>query len=285
MKIYTVPTGNMKLDGGAMFGVVPKSLWSKQYEADDNNMVPISLRSLFVVDGDRRILFDNGVGDKQDEKFFGYYYLFGNDTLEGSLRKLGYVPEDITDMVLTHLHFDHCGGSIRYNDDRSSLETVFPNARYWVGKSQWELAQHPNRLERASLLEENFKSIEESGQLELIDRETQLTPGIRLRLYDGHTVGQIIGIINYGDSTIVNTGDLIPLAGNISLSWVCGYDTQPLVTLREKEAFLKESLARDYIYYFYHDLHNECCTLKETEKGIRPDRIFPLSDVTSVGKA
>lgn len=281
MKIYTVPTGNMKLDGGAMFGVVPKVLWSRQYQADENNLLTISMRSLFIVDGDRKILFDNGVGDKQDDKFFGYYYLSGNDTLEGSLNKLGYSPEDITDMVLTHLHFDHCGGSVKYNDDRTKLQTVFPNAKYWVGKPQWELAQNPNRLEGASLLEENIKPIGESGQMELIEDDFQLTPNVKLRLFHGHTVGQIVGLIKYGDKTIVNTGDLIPLLGNISMSWVCGYDTQPLVTLREKGAFLKESLENDYIYYFYHDLENECCTLKDTIKGIRPERIFKISEITA----
>ena len=281
MKIYTVPTGNMKLDGGAMFGVVPKVLWSRQYQADENNLIPISMRSLFIVDGNRKILFDNGVGDKQDDKFFGYYYLSGDDTLEGSLKKLGYGPEDITDMVLTHLHFDHCGGSVKYNEDRTKLKTVFPNARYWVGKPQWELAQNPNRLEGASLLEENIKPIDESGQLELVEDDFQLTPNVRLRQFHGHTVGQIIGLIKYGDKTIVNTGDLIPLVGNISLSWICGYDTQPLVALTEKGEFLKESLENDYIYYFYHDLDNECCTLKDTNKGIRPDRIFPLSEINS----
>jgi len=281
MKIYTVPTGNMKLDGGAMFGVVPKVLWQKQYESDENNLIPISLRTLMVVDGDRRILFDNGVGDKQDEKFFGHYYLSGDDTLEGSLQKLGFGLEDITDMVLTHLHFDHCGGSVRYNDDRTELQTVFPNARYWVGRPQWELAQNPNRLERASLMKENIIPIEESGQLELINGDHQLSPNVKLRLYDGHSVGQIIGFIQYGEKTIVNSGDLIPLMGNVSLAWVCGYDTQPLVTLKEKQEFLDEALDGNYILYFYHDLENQCCTLHKTEKGIRPEASFQLSEIST----
>ena len=280
MKIYTVPTGNMKLDGGAMFGVVPKSLWSRQYEADENNMVSISMRSLLVVDGDRKVLFDNGIGDKQDDKFFGYYYLFGEDTLEGSLKNLGYGPEDITDMVLTHLHFDHCGGSIKYDDDRSQLKTVFPNAKYWISKPQWDLALNPNRLEAASLLEENIRPIEQSGQMELIETDHQLNQNIKLRLFYGHTAGQLIALINYGEKTIVNTGDLIPLVGNISMSWVCGYDTRPLATLREKTRFLTESLKNNYTFYFYHDLDNECCTLKDTIKGIRAERTFPLSDIT-----
>lgn len=280
MEIYTVPTGNMKLDGGAMFGVVPKSLWSRQYQADENNMIPISLRSLFIVDGDRRILFDNGVGDKQDHKFFSYYYLFGDDTLEASLEKLGYGVGDITDMVLTHLHFDHCGGGVKFNGDGTQLEPVFPNARYWVGKDQWEAGLNPNRLEKASLLKENFKPIGESGQLELVQDNMMLTPDIQLRLYHGHTAGQIVGLIDYNGRTLVNSGDLIPLVGNISMSWVCGYDTRPLVTLDEKAVFLKEALENDYVLYFYHDLENECCTLKDTVKGIRADRVFPLSEFT-----
>ena len=279
MEFYTVANGNMKLDGGAMFGVVPKVLWNRQYEADENNLINISMRSLLVVDGERRILFDNGIGDKQDKKFFGYYYLNGLDTLTGSLAELGYGPEDITDMVLTHLHFDHCGGSIKYNEDRSKLVTVFPQARYWVSKPQWELAMHPNRLEGASLLRENILPIKESGQLELFEGEYDLTPNVQFRLFNGHTIGQNIALIRFGDQTIVNNADLMPMLGNISMSWVCGYDTQPLVTLREKEDFLKESLEHNYIYYFYHDLENQCCTLKQTEKGIRPDRILPLKQV------
>ena len=282
MEIYTVANSHMKLDGGAMFGIVPKVLWTRQYEADENNMVNISMRSLLVVDGERRILFDNGIGDKQDEKFFGYYYLNGTDTLEDSLDKLGYGLDDITDMVLTHLHFDHCGGSIKYNEDRSGLTTVFPKARYWVSKQQWTLAMDPNRLEAASFLRENFLPIRECGQLELFEGVYDLTPNIQFRLFNGHTAGQIIALIRYGDRTIVNAADLVPLMGNIPMSWICGYDTQPLVALLEKEDFLKESLENNYIYYFYHDLENQCCTLKQTEKGIRPDRSFPLDQVTNI---
>jgi glyoxylase-like metal-dependent hydrolase (beta-lactamase superfamily II) len=262
-----------------MFGIIPKSLWTRQYEADENNMVNISMRSLFVIDGNRRILFDNGIGDKQDDKFFGYYYLNGTDTLQGSLAELGYGLEDITDMVLTHLHFDHCGGSVKYNEDRSELTSVFPQARYWVSKPQWDLAMNPNRLEAASFLQENFLPIRERGQLELFEGEYELTPNVRFRLFDGHTAGQNISLIRYGDRTVVNMADLVPLIGNIPMSWVCGYDTQPLVALREKEDFLKESVNNNYIYYFYHDLENQCCTLKQTEKGIRPGQPFPLSQI------
>jgi glyoxylase-like metal-dependent hydrolase (beta-lactamase superfamily II) len=281
MEIYTVACGNMKLDGGAMFGIVPKSLWQKQYEADENNMIAISMRSLLVVDGERRILFDNGIGDKQDEKFFSYYYLFGDDSIEGSLDKLGLGMGDITDMVLTHLHFDHCGGSVVSAGEGEEYRTAFPNARYWVSRQQWDLAQKPNRLEKASLLKENVNPIMDSGQLELFGEDFELTPNVQLRLYDGHTVGQAIALVHCNGQTIVNAADLIPLAGNISMSWVCGYDTQPLVTLREKADFLKESLVNGYIYYFYHDLETQCCTLKDTVKGIRPERTFDLAEIAS----
>ena len=237
------------------------------------------MRSLMVVDGDRCILFDNGIGDKQDHKFFSYYYLFGDETIEGSLASLGMKVEDITDMVLTHLHFDHCGGSIKFSQDGSALIPVFPNARYWVSRQQWDLAHDPNKLEGASFLEENYDPIKTSGQLELFDKSFELTANVQLRLYDGHTLGQAIGLVSYNGKTIVNTADLIPLAGNISMSWVCGYDTQPLVALQEKAEFLKESLANDYIFYFYHDLDTQCCTLKDTMKGIRPDERFDLNKI------
>ena len=282
MEIYTVANGNMKLDGGAMFGIVPKSLWQKQYVADENNMVSISMRSLLVVDGDRRILFDNGIGDKQDHKFFSYYYLFGDDNVEGSLGKLGFKVDDITDMVLTHLHFDHCGGSIKYNEDKSKLQTVFPNARYWVSRQQWDLAHDPNKLEGASFLEENYDPIKTRGQLDLFDKEFELTPNVQLRLYNGHTLGQTIALIFFNGKTIVNVADLIPLAGNISMSWICGYDTQPLIALKEKDDFLNESIANNYIYYFYHDLETQCCTLKDTIKGIRPDERFDLTEISGL---
>ncbi|HEC43388.1 MAG TPA: MBL fold metallo-hydrolase [Bacteroides sp.] len=279
MEIYTVACGNMKLDGGAMFGVVPKSLWEKQYPADENNMVKISMRSLLVIDGDRKILFDNGIGDKQDHKFFSYYYLFGDDSLTGSLNALGLTPDDITDMVLTHLHFDHCGGSIKYNEDKSELLTVFPNAQYWASNKQWDLAQNPNKLEGASFLKENVDPIKDKGQLKLFDGELDLTPSIQLRQFDGHTEGQAIALVHYNGKTIVNNADLIPLVGNISMSWVCGYDTQPIVSLKEKADFLKESLENNYIYYFYHDLENQCCTLKDTMKGVRADEMFKLKSI------
>jgi len=266
------------LDGGAMFGVVPRVLWSRQYAPDKDNRINISMRSLLVIDGDRKILFDSGIGTKQDSRFFGFYFLNGDYSLDKSLADLGLNVTDITDIVHTHLHFDHCGGSIKYNEDRSSLLPVFPNATYRVSRAQWELALNPNKLEGASFLKENILPMQESGQLHLFDREFDLTPNVNIRLFHGHTSGQAVALVRYKDRTLVNIADLMPLVGNISMSWVCGYDTQPLVTLAEKEDFLKESLEGGYTYYFYHDLEHECCSLKDTPKGIRTDRTFTLAE-------
>jgi glyoxylase-like metal-dependent hydrolase (beta-lactamase superfamily II) len=276
MELHLVRSENLMLDGGAMFGVVPKVLWSRQYNADKDNRINISMRSLLVADGERKILFDSGIGDKQDSKFFGFYFLNGGYNLDRSLATLGLDVNDITDVVHTHLHFDHCGGSIRYNEDRSRLFTTFPQARYWVSKTQWELAMNPNKLEGASFLKENIMPMQGNGQLQLFEQEFDLTPNVHIRLFHGHTAGQAIALIRYRRRTLVNIADLMPLAGNISMSWVCGYDTRPLITLEEKADFLRESLAGGYTYYFYHDLEHECCSLKDTPKGIRPDRFFTL---------
>lgn len=281
MELYSIPAGNLKLDGGAMFGIVPKVLWEKLYQADEKNLVNCSMRCLLVVDGDRKILFDSGIGDKQDEDFLKYYYLNGEDTLTVSLARNGFSTADITDHVITHLHFDHCGGSIRYNEDKSDLVTVFPNATYWVNHLQWNLSHIPNRLEGASFLKENIEPVEKSGQLKLFDSDFDLTPNVSIRLFNGHTMGQAIGLIRYKNRTIVNISDFIPTAGNISLSWISGYDTNPLTSLVEKEQFLKESLENEYIYFFYHDLERECCTLQDTAKGIRMDKVFTLNDFMS----
>ncbi|MCK5464486.1 MAG: MBL fold metallo-hydrolase [Bacteroidales bacterium] len=279
MEIYTVPNGNMKLDGGAMFGIIPKSLWQKQYMADENNMVRISMRSLLVVDGDRRILFDNGIGDKQDHKFFSYYYLFGDYTIEGSLGKLGLKVEDITDMVLTHLHFDHCGGSIKYNDDRTAYEPAFPNATYWVSKAQYEWATNPNHRESASFLKENIYPIKESGKLNLIEEEGEILPNISVRIFNGHTEGQIIPLINYHGRTVAFMADLLPASTHIPMPWIMAYDTKPLLSLDDKTRFYKEAVPRDFVLFFEHDLYNECCTLQDTPKGVRVKETFKLSEI------
>jgi len=278
MKLFSIPTGNLKLDGGAVFGIIPKVLWEKMYPADEHNLINCAMRCLLVEDGDRKILFDSGIGDKQNEDFLKHYHLNGEDTLIGSLSKHGYQPEDITDHVITHLHFDHCGGSIKYNDRRTNLLTVFPNANYWISHLQWNLAKIPNRLEGASFLKENIEPVEKSGQLKLFDTDFNLTPNIRIRLFNGHTLGLAIGIIQYNNRTIVNISDLIPMTGNIPLSWISGYDTNPLNALIEKEQFLEESLKNNYVYFFFHDLERECCDLQQTPKGIRLSRVFTLDD-------
>jgi glyoxylase-like metal-dependent hydrolase (beta-lactamase superfamily II) len=279
MQLYAIPTGNFKLDGGAMFGVVPKSLWSKHYPADENNLINMAMRCLLVVDGDRKILINNGMGDKQSEKFFGHYYRNGDDALVKSLAAHGYSPEDITDMFLTHLHFDHCGGSVKYKADGNGFETVFPNATYWISQRQWDWAMHANRRESASFLKENIKPIEESGRLKLFDQAGELFPGIEVKMYNGHTDGQAIPFIQYKGKTLVFTSDLLPTAAHLPLPWVMSYDTRPLITLDEKEQFLEEVLEKNYILFFEHDLYNECCTLMMTEKGIKVDKQFKVGDI------
>ena len=279
MKLYKIETGNLKLDGGAMFGVVPKSLWSKAYPEDENNLCNWSMRCLLVVDGDRKILIDNGIGDKQDWKFLRHYHLNGEATLEGSLKEVGFTPEDITDVILTHLHFDHCGGSIIYNEDRSGYKLAFPNATYWTSRQQYNWAIEPNHREQASFLKENILPIEESGHLKLIEEEGEFLPNITAKLYHGHTEGQVIPHIKYNGKTIVFMADLLPSTAHIPMPWIMAYDTRPLQTLKDKERFYKEALENDYILFLEHDLYNECCTLKRTEKGVMLDRTFDLKEV------
>ena len=279
MELYSIETGNLKIDGGAMFGVVPKVMWSKVYPADDNNLCNWSMRCLLIVDGDRKILIDNGMGDKQGEKFIRHYYLNGDDTLEKSLAKYGFITDDITDMVLTHLHFDHCGGSIKYNEDRSRLIPTFKNADYWIGKRQWDLAIDPNRRDKASFLKENILPIQESGKLNFIENEGLLFPNVSIRFFHGHTDGQVIPFINYKGKTIVYMADLMPAVAHIPLSWIMAYDMHPLITLQEKQDFLEEALQNDYILFFEHDIYQECCNLQQTEKGIRAKETFGISDL------
>lgn len=279
MKLYSIETGNFKLDGGAMFGVVPKVLWSKQYPADENNLCNWAMRCLLVVDGDRKILIDNGIGDKQDERFLKHYYLNGEDTLDKSLAALGFTKDDITDMVLSHLHFDHTGGSIEWNEDRSTLRPAFKNARYWVSRAQWEWATKPNNREKASFLAENILPIQESGQLQIIEEEGEIFPHFSVKLFDGHTDGQIIPHINYHGRTVVFMADLLPSTVHIPIPWVMAYDTRPLLTLKEKEAFFKEAIEKEYVLFFEHDIYNECCTIQDTPKGPRVKEVFSLKDL------
>jgi glyoxylase-like metal-dependent hydrolase (beta-lactamase superfamily II) len=279
MKLYPIETGNLKLDGGAMFGVVPKTLWSKVYPADENNLCNWAMRCMLVVDGNRKVLIDNGIGDKQDWKFLRHYHLNGDDTLEGSLAKLGLSKKDITDVVLTHLHFDHCGGSISWNKDRTGYTLAFPNATYWTSRQQYDWAMEPNHRESASFLKENIMPIEESGHLKLIEGEGEILPNITIELYDGHTDGQVIPHINYNGKTVVFMADLLPSTAHIPMPWIMAYDTRPLETLKDKERFYKEALENEYILFLEHDLYNECCTLQMTEKGVKVKKTFKLEEI------
>jgi glyoxylase-like metal-dependent hydrolase (beta-lactamase superfamily II) len=261
-----------------MFGVVPKSLWSKKYPADENNLCNWSMRCLLVEDGNRKILIDNGFGEKQDENYTRHFHLNGEDTLDGSLAKHGFTTDDITDVLLTHLHFDHCGGSIKYNDERTELVPAFKNANYWTSKAQWEWATNPNRREKASFLKENIYPIKESGQLNFIEEEGELFPNISVKFFNGHTKGQVLVFIGYKGRTVVFVADLIPSVAHIPLPWIMAYDMQPLVTLQEKESFLNEAVENDYILFFEHDIYHECCSLRRTEKGIREKETFALSE-------
>ena len=279
MNLYAIETGNLKLDGGAMFGVVPKSMWHKQYPADENNLCNWAMRCLLIQDEDRLVLVDNGIGEKQDHSFLKHYYLNGEATLESSLAELGFKPADITDMILTHLHFDHCGGSIRLNDDHTAYELTFPNATYWVSRAQYEWATNPNHRESASYFKENIYPIEESGHLKLIVEEGDILPNISVRIFNGHTEGQVIPLINYHGRTVAFVADLLPATTHIPMPWIMAYDTRPLVTLDDKMRFYSEAVSGNYILFFEHDLYHECCTLKETPKGVRVDETFKLVEI------
>lgn len=281
MKLHVINTGNLKLDGGAMFGVVPKVIWSKLYPCDENNLCNWAMRCLLVEDGQRRILIDCGIGDKQSEKFFSNYYLNGDDSLEKSLAAAGFTTDDITDVILTHLHFDHAGGAVRWNSDRTGYGLTFRNATYRTSRRQWEWAVNANNREKASFLAENFLPIQENERLSLIEKDTEIYPGIMLRLFFGHTDGQVIPLITYAGKTIVFMADLLPSAAHVPLPYVMAYDTRPLLTLEEKDLFLKEASDKGYVLFFEHDLYNECCTVHETDKGIRVKEACPLAAVLS----
>lgn len=256
-----------------MFGVVPKSLWNKINPADDNNMCSWALRCLLVDTGDRRILIDNGIGNKQSEKFFSFYYLHGEDTLSKSLDNLGYSEADITDVFLTHLHFDHCGGSVKWNKDRTGYELAFPNATYWSNEEHWKAATQPNMREKASFLKENILPIQESGQLNFVPTSkgyrSNIFPSIDIIFVYGHTEAMMLPIINTGKRTVAYCADLIPSAGHIPVPYVMAYDMNPLITLQEKETFLNTALKENWLLFFEHDRSIECCELEQTEKGIR----------------
>jgi len=279
MNLYTINTGFFKLDGGAMFGVVPKSMWNKLNPADENNLCTWAMRCLLIEDGNRLILIDNGVGSKQDEKFFSHYYLHGEDNLDKSLAAHGFNRKDITDVFLTHLHFDHCGGSIERKGEH--LVPAFKNAFYWSNEAHWRWATQPNDREKASFLKENIVPIQDSGQLQMVEikNDFSFSNQIQIRLAFGHTEAMMLPQITYKDKQIVYMADLLPSVGHIPLPYIMAYDTRPLETLKEKKAFLTEAAANNYILFFEHDPQHECCTLQVTEKGIRHGEVFLLSEV------
>jgi glyoxylase-like metal-dependent hydrolase (beta-lactamase superfamily II) len=286
MKLYSINTGYFKLDGGAMFGVVPKTIWNKINPADENNLCSWALRCLLIQDENRLILVDNGNGDKQDAKFFSHYHLHGEDTLEKSLAKYGFTKDNITDVFLTHLHFDHCGGSIKKEGDK--LVPNFPTATFWSNEEHWKWATEPNEREKASFLKENILPIEESGKLKFIEvakenesklAEVKFSENISVRFVNGHTQAMMLPQINYNGKKIVFMADLLPSAGHIPIPYIMAYDMQPLLSLQEKKLFLKEAIENDYILFFEHDKDHECCTLQQTERGIRPKKFFKLEEV------
>jgi glyoxylase-like metal-dependent hydrolase (beta-lactamase superfamily II) len=286
MKIYPIHTGNFKLDGGAMFGVVPKTLWSRTNPADENNMCNWSMRCMLIEDGDRLTLIDTGIGDKQSEKFFSFYFLHGDYSLDGSLKKLGFHRDDITDVFLTHLHFDHCGGAIARNPKGEGFIPAFKNARFWSNERHWNWATEPNAREKASFLSENILPIRESGQLQMIDigeKDGVYTTdlGFDVLLVSGHTDAQMCPVIDYQGQKLIFMADLLPSTGHIPLPYVMGYDTRPLITLAEKKSFMQQAADEEYLLFLEHDYTSELCMVKNTERGVRLKETFQFSEVFS----
>ncbi|MCI0921766.1 MBL fold metallo-hydrolase [Sphingobacterium rhinopitheci] len=277
MKLYTIDTGFFKLDGGAMFGVVPKSLWQRTNPADSNNLCTWANRLLLIEDGKRLTLIDTALGDKQDAKFFGHYFIHGDDTLDKSLAKYGFHRDDITDIILTHLHFDHCGGAIKRENEK--LIPAFNNAKFWSNEKHWDWAVNPNPREKASFLKENIIPIQESGQLNFLKEGEKYDANIDIRYAHGHTEAMMLPQIDYKGKTILYMADLLPSVGHIPLPYVMGYDTRPLLTMDERQSYWQEIVDKEYILFLEHDSVNECCTLQNTEKGIRVKDIFKLTDI------
>jgi len=278
MKLYAIETGNFKLDGGAMFGVVPKVLWQEKYPADENNFCTWAMRCLLVVTDERKILIDTGIGDKQDARFLKRYHVHGENSLCQSLASCGFSPDEITDVILTHLHFDHCGGSIACKKDTGEYQPVFKNAVFHISSQQWESATTPNQREKASFLSENFLPLKEHGELQLVEEDTELCPEVSLHLFNGHTDGMIIPFVKYRDTTVVFTTDLFPSTVHIALPYIMSYDIRPLQTLKEKESFLNEAVERKYILFFEHDVFHECCSVENEDKKVRVKGTFTLKD-------
>ena len=284
MKIFSIEAGNFKLDGGAMFGVVPKVLWQKTNPADSNNMIEMASRCLLIENGNRLVLIDAGMGDKQSEKFFSYYYRWGRFNLKNSIEKAGFSCEEITDVFFSHLHFDHCGGGIVRDERKGFFKPFFKNARYWSNKKHWDWATKPNIREKASFLKENLYPIESSGKLNFIDEHSsgfKFKPelGFDILFVDGHTEKQMIPKISYMSKSLVFAADLIPTAAHVPIPYVMGYDTRPLLTMEEKALFLKDAVENEYFLVLEHDAHNEVVSLKNTEKGVRIDKVYKFSDL------
>ncbi|MDM1517063.1 MBL fold metallo-hydrolase [Myroides odoratimimus] len=284
MKLYAIESGNFKLDGGAMFGVVPKVIWNKTNPADANNLIDLGARLLLIEEGNRLILIDTGMGNKQSDKFFGYYNLWGNHSIDKSLAKHGFHRDDITDVFLTHLHFDHVGGAVNWNSDRTGYVNAFKNAKYWTNENHWEWATKPNAREKASFLSENILPIQESGALHFIPKaegnilhNSEL--GFDIFFADGHTEKQMIPILNYKGKKIAYVADLLPTVGHIPLPYVMGYDTRPLLTLDEKEKFLKMAADENWYLFLEHDAHNEIITVQHTEKGVRLNENLKANEI------
>ncbi len=284
MKLHPIEAGNFKLDGGAMFGVVPKTIWNKTNPADENNLIDIAARCLLIEDRNRLTLIDTGMGNKQSDKFFGYYSLWGDHSLDKSLKNAGFHRDDITDVFMTHLHFDHCGGSVNWNKDKTGYEVAFKNAKFWTNDNHWEWATKPNAREKASFLHENIIPMQESGQLNFIDRpdsgfgfSSEL--GFDIFYADGHTEKQMLPHINYNGKTIVFCADMLPTAGHIPIPYVTGYDTRPLLSMDEKQIFLNNAADNNYYLWLEHDAHNQIITVQHTEKGIRLKEVFKCEDI------
>jgi glyoxylase-like metal-dependent hydrolase (beta-lactamase superfamily II) len=292
MKLYPIEAGNFKLDGGAMFGVVPKSLWTRTNPADNNNMIDIAARCLLIENGKRLTLIDTGMGDKQSDKFYGYYYRWGNFNIDDSLKKHGFHRDDITDVFMTHLHFDHCGGSVQWNNDKTGYEPAFKNESFWSNERHWNWATKPNRREKASFLKENILPMQESGQLKFV-RDAQRSISLEgnvdfsevkeldfgIFFADGHTEKQMIPQINFNGKTIAFMADLLPTAGHLPLPFVMGYDTRPLLTMSEKEKFLNVAADNNYYLFLEHDAHNQIITVKHTERGVRLNECFTFNEL------
>lgn len=276
MKIYPIETGSFKLDGGAMFGVVPKSLWSRTNPADENNLCTWAMRCMLIEDGERLILIDNGIGEKQSEKFFSHYYLHGSATLEDSITKLGFGLDEITDVFLTHLHFDHCGGGIKWNRDKTKFEATFKNANYWTNRKHWKWATEPNAREKASFLKENLMPMQELGQLKFVEDGFD---AFEIFYANGHTDAQMIPLIDYQGKKLAFMADLLPSAGHVPLPYVMGYDTRPLLTLDEKKLFLGRCADEEIFMFMEHDATNEIITVQNTEKGVRFKESFQFNEV------